>query len=104
MLSHLYGMQMLQLWMNGMTEEQLKIDYPLSEHSRALCRVRPGYEEPLDDDMAMEDEMARVDSDIDVRRQHLSITSCATRHYTGATSRVKQQQDWRNARCNAVAA
>ncbi|MCE3216513.1 hypothetical protein HAX54_006759 [Datura stramonium] len=46
MLSHLYN-------------------YPLSEHSRALCRVGPGYEEPLDDDVSMEDEMTRVDSDLE---------------------------------------
>ncbi|MCD9558618.1 hypothetical protein HAX54_016066, partial [Datura stramonium] len=55
------------LRMNGVTEEQLQqlnIDYPLSEHSRALCKVRPGYEEPFDDDVAKEDEMARVDLDI----------------------------------------
>ncbi|MCD9639613.1 hypothetical protein HAX54_024248 [Datura stramonium] len=54
--------------MNGVIEEklqQLNIDYPLSEHSRALCRVGPGYEEPLDVDVATEDEMARVDSDIE---------------------------------------
>ncbi|MCD9642335.1 hypothetical protein HAX54_029064, partial [Datura stramonium] len=25
-------------------------DYLLSEHSSALCRVGPGFEEPLDDD------------------------------------------------------
>ncbi|MCE0482452.1 hypothetical protein HAX54_041242 [Datura stramonium] len=34
MLSHLYGMQILQLRMNGVTEEQLQqlnLDYPLSE-------------------------------------------------------------------------
>ncbi|MCE3050888.1 hypothetical protein HAX54_048355 [Datura stramonium] len=68
MLSHLYGMQMLQLRMNGVTEaqpQQLNIDYPLSEHSRALCRVGPGYKEPLDDDVSVEDEMARVDSYIE---------------------------------------
>lgn len=41
------------------------MDYPLSEHSIALCRVGPGFEEPLDDDLATEDEMARVDSDIE---------------------------------------
>ncbi|MCD7448530.1 hypothetical protein HAX54_043460 [Datura stramonium] len=68
MLSHLYGMQMLQLRMNGVTEEQLQhlnIDYTLSKHSRALCRVGPGYEEPLDGDVATEDEIVRVDSDIE---------------------------------------
>ncbi|MCE3214924.1 hypothetical protein HAX54_000270 [Datura stramonium] len=53
------------LRMNGVTEDQLNIDYPLSEHSRALCRFGPGYEEPLDDDVSMEDEMERVDSDIE---------------------------------------
>ncbi|MCD9638488.1 hypothetical protein HAX54_022488 [Datura stramonium] len=55
------------LRMNGVTEEhlqQLNIDYPLSEHSQAFCRVGPGYEDPLDDDVAMEDEMEIVDSDI----------------------------------------
>ncbi|MCD7472357.1 hypothetical protein HAX54_013515 [Datura stramonium] len=31
----------------------------------ALCRVGPGYEEPLNDDVATEDAMARVDSDIE---------------------------------------
>ncbi|MCD9640540.1 hypothetical protein HAX54_025897 [Datura stramonium] len=59
------NMQMLQLRMNGVTEEQLqqlKMDYPLSEHSRALCNVGPGFEEPLDDYVATEDEMARIDS------------------------------------------
>ncbi|MCE3049786.1 hypothetical protein HAX54_045788, partial [Datura stramonium] len=64
MLSHLYGMKMLQLRMNGVTEEQLQqlnIDYPLSEHSQDLCRVGPGYEEPLNDVVATKDKMARVD-------------------------------------------
>ncbi|MCD7449189.1 hypothetical protein HAX54_050073 [Datura stramonium] len=45
MLSHLYGMQILQLWMNDVIEEQLQqlnIDYPLSEHSQDLCKVGPG--------------------------------------------------------------
>ncbi|MCD7450681.1 hypothetical protein HAX54_007967 [Datura stramonium] len=68
MFIHLYGMQMLQLRMNGVIEEQLKqlnIDYPLSEHSRTLYSVGPGQEEPLDDDVAMEDEMTRVYSDIE---------------------------------------
>ncbi|MCD9643790.1 hypothetical protein HAX54_031489 [Datura stramonium] len=67
-LSHLYGMQMLQLRMNGVIEEQLQqlnIDYPLSEHLQAHCRVGLGYEEPLDDDVATEDEMTRVDSDLE---------------------------------------
>ncbi|MCD9558845.1 hypothetical protein HAX54_016472 [Datura stramonium] len=67
-LSHLYGMQMLQLRMNSVTEEQLQqlnMDYPLSEHSRALCKVGTGFEEPIDDEVATEDEMARVDSDIE---------------------------------------
>ncbi|MCD9642812.1 hypothetical protein HAX54_029831 [Datura stramonium] len=56
------------LRINGVNEEQLQqlnMDYPLSEHLRALCRVGPGYEEPLDYDVAMEDEMARVDSYIE---------------------------------------
>ncbi|MCD9646558.1 hypothetical protein HAX54_036478 [Datura stramonium] len=70
MLSHLYDMQSSTslLRMNGVTEEQLQqlnMDYPMSEHSRALCRVGPGYEEPLDDDVVTEDQMARVDSDIE---------------------------------------
>ncbi|MCD9638283.1 hypothetical protein HAX54_022155 [Datura stramonium] len=58
MLSHLYSMQMLQLRKKGVTEEQLhqlNIDYPLREHLQALCRVGPGYEEPLDDDVSTED-------------------------------------------------
>ncbi|MCD9638554.1 hypothetical protein HAX54_022577, partial [Datura stramonium] len=61
-------MQMLQLRMNGGTEEQLQhviMDYPLNEHSRALCRVGPGFEEPLDDDDATEKEQARVNSDLE---------------------------------------
>ncbi|MCD9558368.1 hypothetical protein HAX54_015718 [Datura stramonium] len=48
------------LRMNRVTEQQLQqlnIDYPLSEHLRALCRVGPRYEEPLDDDVATEDKM-----------------------------------------------
>ncbi|MCD9641061.1 hypothetical protein HAX54_026878 [Datura stramonium] len=68
MLSHLYGMQMLQLRMNGVTEEhlqQLNMDYRLSEHSRALCRVRHGFYEPLNDDDATDEEQARVDSDLE---------------------------------------
>ncbi|MCD9641464.1 hypothetical protein HAX54_027659 [Datura stramonium] len=80
MLSHLYGMQMLQLRMNGVTEEQLQqlnIDYPLSEHSRALCRVGPGYEEPLDDDVATEDEMAR--RPLATSREAKALQCCASR-------------------------
>ncbi|MCD9646824.1 hypothetical protein HAX54_037010 [Datura stramonium] len=68
MLSHLYGMQMLQLKMNEVTEEQLQqlnMDHPLSEHSRAFCRIGPRFEHPLDDDMATDEEMSRVDSDIE---------------------------------------
>ncbi|MCD7470390.1 hypothetical protein HAX54_010202 [Datura stramonium] len=37
----------------------------LSEHSRALCRVGPGFEEPLDDDVATDEEIARVESYIE---------------------------------------
>ncbi|MCD7465725.1 hypothetical protein HAX54_001813 [Datura stramonium] len=68
MLSHLYSMPMFQLRMNGVTKEQqqqLNMDYPMSEHSRSLCRVGLGFEEPIDDDMGIEDEMVRVDSDIE---------------------------------------
>ncbi|MCE3051103.1 hypothetical protein HAX54_048914 [Datura stramonium] len=65
MLSHLYNIQMPQLRMNGVFEKYLNMDYPMSEHLRALCRVAPEFEEPFDDDMAIEDEMARVDSDIE---------------------------------------
>ncbi|MCE0481322.1 hypothetical protein HAX54_039001 [Datura stramonium] len=66
-LSHLYGIQILQLRMNGLMEEQLQqlnIDYPLREHSRAFFNVCLGYEEPFDDDVAKKDEMARVESDL----------------------------------------
>ncbi|MCE0480638.1 hypothetical protein HAX54_037664, partial [Datura stramonium] len=69
-LSHLNSMQMFQLRMNGVTKEQLQqlnIDYPLSEHSRSICRVGSGYEEPLDDDVVRKDEMERVDSYIESR-------------------------------------
>ncbi|MCD9644532.1 hypothetical protein HAX54_032791, partial [Datura stramonium] len=37
----------------------------LSEHSRALYKVGLGFEEPLDDDVATDDEMTRVDSNIE---------------------------------------
>ncbi|MCD9642064.1 hypothetical protein HAX54_028662 [Datura stramonium] len=63
-----YGPRGVDLRMNGVTEEQLQqinIDYPLSEHSQALYRVGPRYKEPLDDDVFTEDEMSRVDSDIE---------------------------------------
>ncbi|MCD9646149.1 hypothetical protein HAX54_035717, partial [Datura stramonium] len=33
--------------------QQLNIEYPLSEHSRALYRVGPEFEDPLDDDMPL---------------------------------------------------
>ncbi|MCD7471826.1 hypothetical protein HAX54_012547 [Datura stramonium] len=54
--------------MNGETEEQLQqlnMDYPLSKHSRSLCRVGPGFEKPLDYDDAIDEEHARVESDDD---------------------------------------
>ncbi|MCD9643153.1 hypothetical protein HAX54_030330 [Datura stramonium] len=60
-LSHMYDIQMLHLRMSEVIEEllkQLNIDYPLSEHSRALCRVRPNFEESFDDDDANDDEQA----------------------------------------------
>ncbi|MCD7459607.1 hypothetical protein HAX54_041436 [Datura stramonium] len=41
------------LRMSGVTEEQLQqlnMNYPLSEHSRALYRVGPGFEEPINYD------------------------------------------------------
>ncbi|MCD9640875.1 hypothetical protein HAX54_026586 [Datura stramonium] len=58
---------MLSHFKNGWSEarKRLNIDYPAREHSRALCRVGPGFEEPLDDDVATEDEMAKVDFDIE---------------------------------------
>ncbi|MCD7471250.1 hypothetical protein HAX54_011580 [Datura stramonium] len=59
MLSDLYGMQMFQLRMNKVTKEQLhqlNMEYPLSEQSKTLCRVRPIFEEPLDDDDDITDE------------------------------------------------
>ncbi|MCD9642838.1 hypothetical protein HAX54_029871 [Datura stramonium] len=59
MSSHLYDMQMLQLRMNSVTEEklqQLNMDYLLSEHTRALCGVGPGFEKPLDDDGSIDEE------------------------------------------------
>ncbi|MCD7461859.1 hypothetical protein HAX54_047285 [Datura stramonium] len=99
-LSHLYGMQMLQLRMNGVTEEQLKqlnIDYHLSEHSRVLCSVGLGYEEPLDDDVAMEDEMARPR----VRRQAIGATGRARQQPHQHNSLRDAQQEWRMARCEA---
>ncbi|MCD7454060.1 hypothetical protein HAX54_023377 [Datura stramonium] len=64
-LSHLYGMQIIQMRMRGVKEEllqQLNINYPLSEHSRAFCRVGPILEEPFDDDDPNNDEQAQVDS------------------------------------------
>ncbi|MCD9642684.1 hypothetical protein HAX54_029591, partial [Datura stramonium] len=60
--------QMLQLRINSVTEEklqQIKMLPSEGEHSRALYRVGPRFKEPLDDNMATEDEMARVDSDIE---------------------------------------
>ncbi|MCD7470757.1 hypothetical protein HAX54_010863 [Datura stramonium] len=69
-------------------------------------RVGPGYEEPLDDDVATEDEMARVDSDIEssdeeeedsemggkvgVNDARIEASSGALAHY--ATSRVRSHQ------------
>ncbi|MCD7473268.1 hypothetical protein HAX54_015046 [Datura stramonium] len=53
------------LRMNGLIEEkllQLNMDYPFSEYSRALCRGGPGFDEPLDDDDATDEEYTRVDS------------------------------------------
>ncbi|MCD7446324.1 hypothetical protein HAX54_002187 [Datura stramonium] len=47
-----------------MTKTKEPKDYSLSKHSRSLCIVGPGYEESVDDDVATEDELARVDSDI----------------------------------------
>ncbi|MCD9645449.1 hypothetical protein HAX54_034358, partial [Datura stramonium] len=67
-LSHLYGMQMLQLRMIGVMKEQLhqlNIDYPLSEHLRAIRSVGLGFEEPLDDDDSTDEEQARVDSNLE---------------------------------------
>ncbi|MCD9639771.1 hypothetical protein HAX54_024492 [Datura stramonium] len=59
-----------RLRMNGVTEEklqlqQLSMDYPLSEHSRSLFRVRSELEEPIDGDEAIEDETLREHSDIE---------------------------------------
>ncbi|MCD7467649.1 hypothetical protein HAX54_005199 [Datura stramonium] len=59
-----YGLR----WVTKKEEEQLQqlnIDYPMSEHSRALCIVGIGYEKPLDDDVATKDEIERVDLDIE---------------------------------------
>ncbi|MCD9559091.1 hypothetical protein HAX54_016823, partial [Datura stramonium] len=39
--------------------------YPLSKYSRALSRVKPGFEEPFDDDDPADDEQVRVDSDLE---------------------------------------
>ncbi|MCD9639161.1 hypothetical protein HAX54_023518, partial [Datura stramonium] len=44
--------------------QQLNIDYTLSEHFRDLCKVEQNFEEPFDDDDAIDDTQARVDSDL----------------------------------------
>ncbi|MCD9560011.1 hypothetical protein HAX54_018434 [Datura stramonium] len=49
--------------MNGVTEEQLKqlnMDYPLSEYSSALCRIGPGFKKLLNDDVAIDEDMASI--------------------------------------------
>ncbi|MCD7471559.1 hypothetical protein HAX54_012056 [Datura stramonium] len=63
-LSHLYKMLMLQLRMSEVTKEQLNINYPLTEHFKALCRVGPGFREPFNHDDPTNYEKARVDSDL----------------------------------------
>ncbi|MCD9638708.1 hypothetical protein HAX54_022844 [Datura stramonium] len=45
--------------------QQLNMDYRFSEHSRALYRVGPRIEEPLDDYDATDEEKARVDSNLE---------------------------------------
>ncbi|MCD7468478.1 hypothetical protein HAX54_006725 [Datura stramonium] len=45
--------------------QKLNMEYPLSEHSVALCRVEPGFDELLDDDDATEEEQVRVDSNLE---------------------------------------
>ncbi|MCD7456612.1 hypothetical protein HAX54_032392 [Datura stramonium] len=52
-------------WCDREQLQQLNMDYPLSEHSRALCRVGPELKEPLNDDDAMDEEQARVESDLE---------------------------------------
>ncbi|MCD9560299.1 hypothetical protein HAX54_018822 [Datura stramonium] len=57
-----------KLRMSGVIEEQLQqlnIDYPLSEHSRSLCRDGPEFEDPFYDDDATNDEKAQVDSNLE---------------------------------------
>ncbi|MCD7469082.1 hypothetical protein HAX54_007863 [Datura stramonium] len=52
-------MKMIQLRMSGVMEVKLghlNMDYALSEHSRALCGVWSGFEEPFDDDDATDEE------------------------------------------------
>ncbi|MCD9644096.1 hypothetical protein HAX54_032074 [Datura stramonium] len=64
----LFSMQMLHLRMSKVTKEQLQqlnIDYPLSEHSRALFNVGLDFEELFNDDDATDDEQTRVDSDLE---------------------------------------
>ncbi|MCD9643840.1 hypothetical protein HAX54_031692 [Datura stramonium] len=44
---------------------ECNLNMPLSENSRALCKVGLEFEKPLDNDDATNLEMARVDSDLE---------------------------------------
>ncbi|MCD7472665.1 hypothetical protein HAX54_013966 [Datura stramonium] len=55
----LSGLRLLK--MSKVIEEklqQLHINYPLSKHSRALCKFEPEFEESFDDNDAIDDEQA----------------------------------------------
>ncbi|KAF3631413.1 hypothetical protein FXO37_27975 [Capsicum annuum] len=44
---------------------QLYYDYPLNEHARAMCGVGVNFEEPLDEDVPIDDDHQLLDSDVE---------------------------------------
>ncbi|MCD7450306.1 hypothetical protein HAX54_005283 [Datura stramonium] len=57
-----------ELRLSGVTDDQLQqlnADYLLNEHVMAFCKVEAEYKEPMDDDIPIDDDQARNDSDLE---------------------------------------
>lgn len=67
---HLYGRTRFTMMNEGRvpTDAELRrldYDYPLNKHARAMCRVGVNFEEPLDDDVPIDDDHRLLDSDME---------------------------------------
>lgn len=69
--SHMFGIKYITMMYGGRRPtkadlKNLERDYPLSKHDWIPCLIRLDFQEPLDDDLLIDEDNRRVDFDIDL--------------------------------------